>query len=95
MNKKEQKEIRRSWTLVVIGSLLAFFVGVSSSAFYNFYNNSSWKDFKIFVLFAVISIFLMDTLSLGIQNFKEFNKMSEGEFFKFWLKSRFGRFFKF
>lgn len=90
MDKKEQIEFGRAWALVIVGSMLAFFVGIAANSAYALLSaGSSWKIFLIFIVSFGLFLFFAHYLSFAFENIDKFKKMSGWEFFKFWLNSKF------
>ena len=90
MDKKEEKEFGRAWALLLVGSILAFVIGIAANAFYSLItvDNKSWKVFAIFIVSFGLFLFIARYLSFAFENLKEFKKMSDWEFFRFWRKRR-------
>lgn len=57
MNKREKHDLKRDWALIVVGSMLAFFLSVSANGFYDTLQSFAWKPWKLFVVFGVLSLF--------------------------------------
>ena len=59
MNKKEKREIHRSWGLVLAGTALAYFTSVAASATFEILESLGWSPAIILVIsFVFISIFV-------------------------------------
>jgi hypothetical protein len=81
MNKKDQKELKKSWALTVVGVLLGFLVSVSGQAMYDMYiNGFTAKKISLFIGFSVFSIIFANLFYFMIETI---NEPEDKSFFKF------------
>jgi len=88
--KTQEKELSRNWGLVVLGSLLAFFVAISANALFSIMHGSDkvWRDAEIFILFGIVSIYFANVIQYMFKNLRTIGNKGITEITKDWMRPR-------
>jgi hypothetical protein len=73
MNKKEIRDIKSQWIMVILAAMIALFAGVAGNALYDLLKEI-YSRLYIFSLFGIIALFLADVFTYMFMNLEELRK---------------------